>query len=173
MGYRRLFVWVEGEDDVRFFDKIMKPKFQKMYDFIETRRFAALKREKVHNFLRSIKAMNADYIYVTDINDTPCVTAKKQEIKSKISNIDKDRIMVVIKEIEGWYLAGLKDHDVYKYNINPFRNTDDITKEQFSSLIPKNFDSRIDFMLEVLKSYSIEIAMQRNKSFRYFIEKFN
>ena len=83
MGYRRLFVWVEGEDDVRFFDKIMKPKFQKMYDFIETRRFAALKREKVHNFLRSIKAMNADYIYVTDINDTPCVTAKKQEIKSK------------------------------------------------------------------------------------------
>jgi len=75
MGYRRLYIWVEGEDDERFFKKIMEPKLQKKYDFVETRCYAAMKKEKIDNFLKSIKAMGADYIYVTDINNSPCVSS--------------------------------------------------------------------------------------------------
>lgn len=173
MGYRRLFIWVEGEDDERFFEKIMKPKLQKKYNFIETIRYATLKNEKIDNFLKSIKAMGADYIYVTDINDLPCVSAKKQKIQNKIRNIDGDRIIVVRKEIESWYLAGLDNIGSKKIKICTFRITDTITKEQFNSLIPKKFDSRIDFMLEILKIFSIDIAKQKNKSFRHCIEKYN
>ena len=173
MGYKRLFIWVEGEDDARFFEKIMEPKLQKKYNFVETRRYAALKKEKIDNFLKSIKAMGADYIYVTDINNSPCVTAKKPEIQNKLRNIDGDRIIVVIKEIESWYLGGLDDTESRKFGIPTFSVTDDITKEKFNSLIPKQFGSRIDFMLEILKIFSIEIAKQKNRSFRYFIEKYN
>lgn len=71
MGYRGLFIWVEGEDDRRFFKEILEPKIQKKYNFVVTRRYAALKKEKIDNFLRSIKAMGADYIYVTDIDNSP------------------------------------------------------------------------------------------------------
>jgi len=173
MGYRRLFIWIEGEDDARFFEKIMKPKLQKKYNFVETIRYATLKKEKINNFLKSIKLMGADYICVTDINNSPCVTAKKQKAKNKLRNIDEDRIIVVIKEIESWYLAGLGDTKSKKFKIRTFRVTDTITKEQFNSLIPKKFVSRIDFMLEILKIFSIKIAKQKNKSFRYYIEKYN
>ena len=129
-----------------------------------------MKKEKVDNFLKSIKSMKAsyDYIFTTDINNTPCITAKKQEIQDKLSNIDISRIIVVIKEIESWYLAG--SGEKYSKNIS---NTDSISKEQFNNFIPKKFDSRIDFMLEILKYFRIEMAKHKNKSFRYFVDKYN
>jgi hypothetical protein len=55
--------------------------------------------------------------------------------------------------------------------MGPFSSTEDISKKQFNNLIPKGFDSRIDFMLEILKYFSIKIAKQKNKSFRYFLQK--
>jgi len=173
MGYKGLYIFVEGEDDRRFFEKIIAPKLQKKYNFVETIRYATLKKEKIVNFLKSIKVMGAEYIFVADINDSPCVTAKKENIRSELTNIDEERIIVVIKEIESWYLAGLDNIASRKLGIRTCNVTDDITKELFNSLIPKRYDSRIYFMLEILKNFSIEIAKQKNKSFRYFIEKYN
>jgi len=173
MSYKRLFIWVEGSDDKRFFDKIIKPRLQKKYNLIEVRPHAGLKNEKIDSFLRSIKAMGADYIFAIDINNAPCITAKKQEIKNKIRNINENRIIVVIKEIESWYLAGLTSPISKKFKIHTFKTTKDITKEQFNYLIPKKFDSRIDFMLEILKFFSIKNAVNKNNSFKYFIKKYN
>ena len=158
MGYRKLFIWVEGEDDKRFFQNILEPKLQEKYDFVETRRYATLKKGKIDNFLKSIKAMGADYIYVTDINSSPCITAKKQETQSKLRNIEAEKIIVVIKEIESWYLAGLDKNSAKNLRIKKIpETTQNVTKEQFYSLMPQNF-SRIDFMREVLKNFSIETA---------------
>ncbi|MBT9131329.1 MAG: hypothetical protein DDT41_01634 [candidate division WS2 bacterium] len=171
--YRRLFVWVEGEDDVRFFNKIIKPKLQKKYNFIQTILYATQKKGKIDDHLRSIKAMGADYIYVADIDNSPCVSAIKQETERKLRNIDKDKIIVVIKEIESWYLAGLSEIQSRKFKIRNFSATDTITKEQFYDLIPEQFNSRIDFMVELLKTFSVEVAKQRNGSFRYCIERYN
>lgn len=98
MDYKRLFIWVEGEDDERFFKNILEPNLQKKYDFVETIRYAALKKEKSENFLKSIKAMGADYIYVTDINNSPCVTDRKQKTQNKLRNINGDKIIVVIRK---------------------------------------------------------------------------
>ena len=173
MGYKRLFIWVEGGDDIRFFNRIIKPVLEKKYSLVEVRSYATLKREKVDNFLKSIKAMDADYIFAADINDTPCITAKKQEIQDKLKNIDEDNIAVVIKEVESWYLAGLDDADSRNLRIRTLSNTDNITKEQFNSMIPKIFDSRIDFVLEILKCFSIQMAKRKNKSFKYFVKKHN
>ncbi len=173
MLYRKLFRWVEGADDERFFEKIIKPKLQKKYNSIDIIRFAALKKEKIDNYLKSIKAMDADYIYITDINNSQCATAKKQKIQNHLRNIDEERIIVVIKEIESWYLAGLDNTYARKNKLRSLSDTNNISKEQFNSLIPKKFDSRIDFMLEILQNFSFEIAKQKNKSFRYFIENYN
>ena len=173
MEYERLFIWVEGEDDLRFFNRIIKPAFEGKYNLVEVRAYAALKREKVSNYLRSIKAMDAAYIFVTDMNQAPCITARKEEIEGKFRNADKDKVIVVMKEIESWYLAGLDEVSSKKCRILPCNTTDNITKEQFNNLIPKNFESsRIDFMQEILKYFKVEVAKQKNESFRYFLEDF-
>jgi len=170
VGNKRLFIWVEGQDDERFFNRIIKPMLEKKYDLVEVISYATQKNKKTDNFLKSIKAMNAGYIYVTDIDYSPCITVKKKGIENKLKKIDEAMIAVVIKEIESWYLAGLDDTNSKKLKIHTLDTTDDITKEQFNSLIPEKFDSRIDFMSEILKYFSIGTAKRKNKSFG-FIEK--
>jgi ribosomal protein L17 len=50
--------------------------------------------------------------------------------------------------------------------------TDELVKEQFNIIIPQRFDSEKNFMIEVLKTFCINTAKQKNKSFKYFVEKF-
>ncbi len=171
MAYEALYILVEGEDDKRFFERIVKPMFEGKYDSVAVWKYAQERNKRVSRFLRSIKGMKANYIYVSDINLAPCVTAKKQDVQSKFKDIDTDRIIVVIKEIESWYLAGLDDTSSREFRIPPCDTTDNVTKEQFNDLIPQKFDSRIDFMQEILKCFQIETGKQKNKSFRYFLEK--
>ena len=56
---------------------------------------------------------------------------KKKKTQEKHPNIDKDKIIVVIKEIESWYLAGLDNKACKQLKIKNFANTDNITKEKF------------------------------------------
>lgn len=172
MEYERLFIWVEGPDDLRFFNRIIKPAFEGKYDLVEVRAYASLKKEKVGNYIRSIKAMDATYFFVTDMNQAPCITTRKEEIEDTFRNVDKDKIIVVIKEIESWYLAGLDAPCCKKCRIPSRKNTDNVTKEQFDSEMPRKFEkSRIDFLQEVLKHFQVQTAKQKNESFRYFLEK--
>ena len=168
--YKLLFIFVEGNDDERFFNRILSPKLQEKYDTVMIIKYATMEKEKVNEFIKSIKAMGAEYIYVTDIDNSPCVTAKKEKIQKKHPNIGKDKIIVVIKEIESWYLAGLDNEVCKQLKIYNFTNTDNVTKEEFNDMIIKKFTSRIDSMLEILKNFSIEIAKRKNNSFRYFVE---
>jgi len=172
MSYNQMFIFVEGEDDARFFEEIIEPKLKKKYNFVRMIKYANQPIKKIDNYIKSINAMAGDYIFVTDINNSPCVTDKKQKIQNKYRTIRGDRIIVVIKEIEGWYLAGLGNTEAKKLKIGAYDVTDTITKEQFNSLIHKKYDSRIDFMLEILKIFSIGLAKQKNSSFGYFIEKY-
>lgn len=173
MQFKRLFLWVEGDDDIRFFNSIIKPSLETKYDSVDVKEYSHLKKGKIVSFIKSIKGMNADYIFVRDLHNTPCVTKKKQEIKQSYRNIATDRIAIVRKEIEGWYLAGLGNNESKSLRIKNLGSTDDITKQQFDRLIPKRFDSRIDFMLEILNHFSIVIGKNKNRSFKYFIEKYD
>ena len=170
--YRILYVWVEGRDDAILFENIIKPLFHEAYDWVAVRPYASESSEYITNFIRSVNAMPADYIFVADINLSPCITHKKQRLQETYNNLDENRIQVVIQEIESWYLAGLDDESAEKLGLRTFANTDNLTKEQFNPLMPKRFDSRIDFMSEILKYFSIDTAQQKNRSFSYFIGKY-
>jgi len=172
MEYKKIYVFVEGDDDIRFFEKIIKPKLQKKNYDIKITPYANTTKKYFLNLLKSIKSMNYDYIYTRDINNAPCVTHKKRRIQKKITNIDENKIIVVIKEIEAWYLAGLNNECAKKIKIGLLKNTDEITKEKFNDLIPKKFERR-DFMVEILKFFNIDIATHKNRSFKYFINKYN
>jgi hypothetical protein len=169
---RRLFIMVEGEDDVRFFGRIIKPLLAPRYDSVEIIPYACIKREKVNRFLQSVSQMKNDYIFVADIDFEHSVRDKKQILYYRFSNIDSRSIVIVIKEIESWYYAGISGDLARELGIADLSSTDDLTKEDFNRLIPGRFDSRIDFMFEILKSFSLETAARRNHSFGFFTGRY-
>ncbi|MBN2012656.1 hypothetical protein JW960_25230 [candidate division KSB1 bacterium] len=172
MAYKRLFIWLEGTDDEMLFTKIFRPIFLLEYDWVEVRLYASLKKGYVDRFITSIDAMDADYILVTDINSSPCISSKKEKISERFEYVNKEKISVVIKEIESWYIAGLNQAESQRLKLPWIEQTNELTKEEFNKLIPTHFNSRIDFMLEILNCYSIDVAIQKNQSISYFVKKF-
>jgi hypothetical protein len=114
----------------------------------------------------------AEYICLADNDGSPCITDRKEKLQHDITNIKTEKVVVVFREIEGWYLAGINDSSSKKLGIKSLINTENITKKAFNDLIPKRFDSRVDFMIEVLKYYCADTAILKNNSFKYFFEKF-
>ena len=170
---KRLYILVEGEDDVRFFGRILKPLFVSRYDSVEIIPYASIKRVKVNNFLISMAQMKNDYIFVADIDTERSVRDKKQVLYHWYSNVSGNNIVIVIIEIESWYYAGLTDAVLQKFGLPALPSTDEMTKEDFNALIPPSFDSRIDFMFEILKSFSFVTAAQHNRSFKFFFERYH
>lgn len=195
MSYKELFIWVEGDNDVEFFKEVSKIILQEKFNvteelgtpnklllqkgekviYITFQTYRNTPKEKVKHFLRNIGSYrDAFYIFVGDKNDKPCVTAKKEEIK-KIYGAEEDRILVVAREIEGWYLGGLKDEIAKEWGINDLpSDTEGVTKEGFRNLcsLSKYKCSGIHFRKEILKHFSLESAKHKNRSFRYFMERF-
>ena len=172
MDYKLLFIFIEGNDDKRFFESVVEPSLQEKYSAIKFPKYAEKDKKRKVNFIKSINAMKADYICIGDIDDFPCITAKKEKITDGFDKkINVDRIAIVIKEIESWYLAGLDEKASKMLGIRKkIKTTDKITKEHFNQLIPKNMP-RTEFMQKILENYDTKVAEGKNKSFGYFRNK--
>jgi hypothetical protein len=168
----KLFIMVEGIDDERFFKRIIKPLFKNKYNNIKIWQHAQRSKKDKQNLLSSIEVMGADYIYVEDIDDVKKIHIKKRKIMDRIDFVDYNKIVIVVKEIESWYLAGINRKVSDELNIPCLEKTDDIYKEDFNDIIPFNFLSRIDFMQELLNHFSFKTAVNKNESFNYFIQTF-
>ncbi|WP_321506459.1 hypothetical protein [uncultured Methanoregula sp.] len=169
---KRLFILVEGEDDVRFFGRIIKPLFVQRYDSVDIIPYACIKREKVSRFLKSVTQMGNDYIFVADIDTERSVRDKKQILYYRFNDINGRSIVIVIAEIESWYYAGIPPESARAFGVADLDSTESLTKEDFNRIMPRTFDSRIDFMFEILKTFSIETAIKKNRSFKFFIDRY-
>jgi len=169
-----LFIFVEGNDDKRFFEKIIMPYLKDNY-IMEIITYANMKKEKLIKFIHEFeKSPITEYFYFCDLNSSPCITHRKKKEIKKVKNLKPDKTIVVIKEIESWYVSGISNDLFKKLKINYNYASFDIEKDQFNSIIPQKFkNSRISFMIEILNHFSIDIAKVRNKSFKYFMDKLN
>jgi hypothetical protein len=168
---KKLYIFVEGNDDELFFKAVIVPRLRKKYNDIEIIQYAQLKKEKIELFILSINTLKFDYLLFGDLDYHDSVNQKKKLIEARFSNIDDKKIYIVIKEIESWYFAGVTDKKSKEFGIQPMKHTNELIKEDFNRLHHNTFKSRIDFMLEILKEYSISTAKQKNRSFKYFTDK--
>ncbi len=154
MPYRRLFLFVEGDDDELFFRSVILPLWARSYDDVQFVPFSGLKREKVRAFLRSVRAMEADYLWVRDLDQYPCVTAAKQAVQQIYSQIDPARIQVVKVEIESWYCAGIRAHDTElgALDIATCPDTQTVTKEAFELAVSQRRVPRVPALRAILAS---------------------
>jgi hypothetical protein len=149
----------------------LKQYFITKYDKVKIIKYREVKREKIDTYIKSIKSMNNTYLYLTDFDYGPCTSHIKDDIRKQLPNTTNDRIIVVKRQIESWYAAGLDNSACRKLKIH-FNDTEVITKEQFRQSMPNEFNSVINFMIEVLRYFSTDIARKRNASFDYFFRKF-
>jgi hypothetical protein len=169
MAYEALYLFVEGDDDERFARTVIGPRLSKRYDWIGTFQYAQERPAKVRSYLRSIKAMGAEYFLLADINSCPCFPERKQMLLNKFRELEGARVIIVVKEIESWYLAGVPTYSPWGVNVPA--DTTNLTKEQFDAAMPKPFDSRIAYMVEILKLFDVDGARARNSSFQYFARR--
>ena len=168
--YRRLWLLVEGTDDRRFCNDALLPVFQKTFNHVAIWEYSQQKLAKTSDFIRSIGSMSADYILFGDIDDRPCVTAAKDEITAQIPALSWNRVVVVRREIEAWYLAGLDEVACRELRLDQVVDVDAVTKEQFDRLIGGKVN-HTNTMVNILERYDVEVARRRSPSFRYFWQK--
>ncbi|MBN1508993.1 MAG: hypothetical protein JW955_19255 [Sedimentisphaerales bacterium] len=172
MNRRLVLVFLEGADDERFFDGVIRPILAQRYDNVVPWKYAQRSKDDVKKALKSVQDQKANCLFLVDINTHPCVSARKQGLLDTYGKrIDPSWIVVVVSEIESWYLAGLDDEHALELGLSPVHHTDRLTKEQFAGMVPRRLDSVAAFMNEILKSFRIETAKTRNRSFCYFMDK--
>ncbi len=169
-----LYVLLEGNDDERFFEAILKRKFEEKYLKVRIWKYAEKPKSKIRKFIDIIEDQtNWDYLYFCDFDSEICIAKKKDVIKEVIERIDVEKIIVVREEIESWYLAGI-DNDFLR-NLGADSLIESvpkyITKEQFNNLIPKDMP-RIMFLRKILHNYEISKALKNSKSLGYVFRKF-
>ena len=156
-----LFLFVEGSDDKRFFESYYKNQDIKII------LYATETNKSIYGYIKSIEKLhNSDYLFFADADGTT-IDAKTEIIHKKYPMCDKSKIRIVQREIESWYLAGVNLSSCNKYKIKYFPRTDDISKEKFDSILPKN-QTHISFQQEILKNFDKDCAKSRNYSFDSF-----
>lgn len=175
-----LFIFVEGPDDERFFNYIKKD-ISGNYSDVRLYSYRGRESKSVSQFIQTIKKQrNADYIFVSDHDDAACITSRKEAEIRKYKGLEAKKILIVKKEIESWYLAGITETNAQKLGLTSIRNrhfdirmnTDSCSKETCEQIVPKKFISKNAFLVEILKHFSKRSAKQKNLSFKYFSNKY-
>jgi len=169
-----LFILVEGPDDERFCKRILREHLRPKWRLNQVVPYAHENAEFVSRLVDAIKSgTGSDYVLMADRRPEPCVTAKRSALLKRFRAIHQDRIIVVGIEIEAWYLAGLNKKNSAKLGVQNYASTDNVTKEEFNAAIPRRFSSsRADWLLEILRIYSVQTAIGKNRSFAYFADKY-
>jgi len=174
MTYRQLFLFVEGNDDARFFQSVVVPLLKGRYDSIKIVGYAKLKKEKLEGFVRSVRSIpGADYLIVRDLDRHPCATAAKKTLLQRCSPAEAERIQIVKLEIESWYSAGIPEGDP-EWGELPIAVTPDtqtVTKESFLRAMSASGSTLLPTLLSLLERFDRKRAASRNASFRYFLDK--
>lgn len=177
--FKQLYIFVEGSDDQRMFEQVFRPKFESDYDSVLIIPYASLPAKALKAQIQAIASRkNTDYIFVCDLDSQGdssfCITKRKNKQQEKMGGtLPADKILVVKEEIESWYLAGITSDNLAKFSIKPFQDTENIGKERFMKLIPKQFMSKTDFMVEILKEYDLNVGRKQNSSLNYFVMKYS
>jgi hypothetical protein len=183
MRFQRLFLLCEGDDDERFLEAVCVPLLRQPYDSVTFYQHAQKAKKEVRNFLRSIRQMGADSLYFRDLDrgpaadqpfdEGPTLADRKDRIRERYDEIERERIVLVVQMIEGWYAAGVGSEAAQALGVSEKASTDDLVKVQFEAWIPERFGgSRIDFMQELLKHFDRNTARAKNESFDYFCTTF-
>lgn len=170
-----LFIFVEGSRDRDFVESTLCNELSRLQIFSKIICYADKDKDYIKNYISSINSIPyADYLFVKDMDESTDKEKKKKSIIRKISLIDQDKIILVIREIESWYLAGLTYEKSNELGFEKYpKDTETINKEKFLSSNKKYKNDLIDLYLLILKYFDRSLAEKRNLSYKYFTSYIN
>lgn len=165
------YILVEGPDDHRFFSRVLRSAFSNLgiVHIVETSR---MKRSYFSALMERIKSDAVGYLFVHDFDHAICVPARKDDLREKHPEVELERMMIVVQEIESWYMAGLTQAQSQKLQIPVYGQTDDLTKGRFEDIVSSNFGTVKLAKLSLLEAFSVDEARKNNTSFEYLFRKF-
>lgn len=171
-----LHVLIEGGRDESLIDRVIKPWLvsKGKYQDVDTFAYANRKKEIIENYIRSLKEKDEDILCLTDSTHAPCISGRIELlIRNEIGPFDPKAIIVIVKEIEAWYLAGVDTQCCRRIRIPYEPRTDHIIKEEFHHIIAKSkYRTRPACRSEMLRNFNIPLASERNKSFYRFYSRY-
>ncbi len=157
-----LFVYVEGNTDKLFVEFILRKCFSNFTPRIL--KYAESLNKDINSLIEKNKNNNEYHVMLVDKNSDSI--ENKIQKRNKEFSISKDRIIIVNKCIESWYISGSK----INYKNQFIKNTKDINKEKFIELTGGTRRNSEKKSLEILKTFDVEKAKQHNESFKHFYE---
>jgi hypothetical protein len=171
MPFSRFAYFVEGVDDEDFFSHVGKPAKEGTYDYVSVHRYAHVPTPKVNAMLRGFRRNGWDYLFVCDLNDSPCVSQKKATVIQRYPSLAPEEILVVKKEIESWYVGGLDEAAAAELSIEAWPATEGVSKEMLKARLGRRGLPMKVFLRRALAKFSSSLCAERNSSFRYFRSK--
>ena len=161
----RYFFFVEGGSDEYFFRRL--PKLE-VYD-IKIIEYAKLTIEKVNGYLKSLEGCGTPYTFFADA-DQSSVDEKIDKIFQKYNKVSRERICIVEREIESWYMAGVDKKFCNISKIKFCRDANEFTKEDFENFLLKCKLERWELEEKIMNAFQIKYAAGRNRTYNYFYE---
>ena len=105
-----LIIFVEGENDELFFEKIilklfsLKKEYNQKEDKIKIVKYQQKGKKKFLQYLNFINKYNINYIFISDFDSRKCITSRKQEkikkyYREEYDKLESDNIFIVKNEI--------------------------------------------------------------------------
>ncbi len=173
------FFLVEGAVDETFIKEVVLPLLPPRPVPAQVQLFAERDSKGNAGVLHTALQQGFDTYILTDLNNSPCITAAKTKclrnnFRFKGSQISEFMpiVLVACPEIEAWYLAGLPSAN--PFSVAPPHSTDALTKEQFNALLGDQLPQdglRLPFLRQLLEYYDWQLARTRNQSLAYFARR--
>lgn len=175
MPFPSLYLLVEGPDDQRFFQsEIIDRTIKQLYRTVHVITWTNEPRDDLVNLVSGIIRNEGHYIFLLDKDSAfVCLEAVRQYALQRCPNINSSRILIVIREIESWYLAGIDSSLATRFDLSIPADTSDLAKSRLEQVARTlKFASPADFMVEILKTFSITNARGRNASFDRLLNRY-
>ena len=173
---KKYYFFYEGDDDLRYIERIIYPLIAKKGFEPESINQYGRRRIIIAKYIKSLNS--EEYLYLKDLDWYPCITKRKESVENDLSKlVDLNKIIIVIKEIESWYLAGVDEKTLRNLGVKPsnikkiVKCTDTIDCHQFNEFFPSR-TPRVVIMDSILDNYNLDIAKKRNKSLNYLLQNY-
>jgi len=168
----KLFFYIEGDYDEIFANFVLADYLRQSKSIeLWPIKYAEKPPKLINKYIQLKSGYN--YLFLSDLDNKnhTCITARKEDRLKNYKYLDESSIIIVREEIESWYLAGIDTSLNQFSNIDVLDNTDGIDKKTFDEMIKDISEYKKDALIEIAKNYNFDLAVKRNKFFKYLLDK--